>query len=175
MQTLHLNLKAVYFDAIAAGEKREEYRLATPYWRRRLEGRQFGGIVLKKGYPQARRQLAHADQAVGWLHHQDDHACALRAVSSASVCDHRQLTKERNMPNQEWIEHAYPLQQITIQLQGTRHSDRTAIVNQLENVLARLRAGEPQGEDHDDDFGYRFTSVERSPGPSFFDEPAGSR
>lgn len=79
------------------------------------------------------------------------------------------------MPNQEWIEHAYPLQQITIQLQGTRHSDRTAIVNQLENVLARLRAGEPQGEDHDDDFGYRFTSVERSPGPSFFDEPAGSR
>jgi hypothetical protein len=51
MQTLQLNLKAVYFDAIAAGEKREEYRLATPYWRRRLEGRQFGGIVLKKGYP----------------------------------------------------------------------------------------------------------------------------
>lgn len=51
MQTLTLNLKAVYFDAIAAGEKREEYRLVTPYWRRRLEGRQFSGIVLKKGYP----------------------------------------------------------------------------------------------------------------------------
>lgn len=51
MKLLHLNLKAVYFDAIAAGEKREEYRLATPYWRRRLEGRQYAGIVLKKGYP----------------------------------------------------------------------------------------------------------------------------
>lgn len=48
---LHLNLKAEYFDAIASGEKREEYRLATPYWARRLEGRQFDGIVLKKGYP----------------------------------------------------------------------------------------------------------------------------
>ncbi|MEJ6003772.1 ASCH domain-containing protein [Paucibacter soli] len=51
MPALHLNLKAEYFDAIAAGEKREEFRLATPYWRRRLEGRQFAGIVLKKGYP----------------------------------------------------------------------------------------------------------------------------
>lgn len=51
MQLLHLNLKAMYFDAIAAGEKREEFRLVTPYWRRRLEGRQYAGIVLKKGYP----------------------------------------------------------------------------------------------------------------------------
>ncbi len=51
MAFLHLNLKAEYFYAIAAGEKREEYRLVTPYWRRRLEGRQFSGIVLKKGYP----------------------------------------------------------------------------------------------------------------------------
>lgn len=51
MSSLHLNLKAEYFDAIAAGEKREEFRLVTLYWRRRLEGRQFSGIVLKKGYP----------------------------------------------------------------------------------------------------------------------------
>lgn len=79
------------------------------------------------------------------------------------------------MTNQGWIEHAYPLQQITIQLQGTRYSDRAAIVSQLETVLARLRAGEAQGEDHDDDFGYRFTLAEKSPGPSFFDEQACSR
>ena len=51
MSSLHLNLKAEYFDAIAAGAKPEEYRLVTPYWRRRLEGRQYVGIVLKKGYP----------------------------------------------------------------------------------------------------------------------------
>lgn len=78
------------------------------------------------------------------------------------------------MSNPQWIEHAYPLKQITIQLQGTKRSDRAAIVNQLETVLAKLRAGQSQGEDHDDDFGYRFTCVERSPGPSFFEEPAGS-
>lgn len=51
MTELHLNLKAEYFDAIAAGEKGEEYRLVTPYWRRRLEGRQYTAVVLKKGYP----------------------------------------------------------------------------------------------------------------------------
>lgn len=51
MPVLHLNLKAEYFDAIASGEKCEEYRLATSYWARRLVARQFDGIVLKKGYP----------------------------------------------------------------------------------------------------------------------------
>ncbi|RTL29332.1 MAG: ASCH domain-containing protein [Burkholderiales bacterium] len=61
MPVLHLNLKAEYFDAIASGEKCEEYRLATAYWARRLQGRQFDGIVLKKGYPKredASRTLA---------------------------------------------------------------------------------------------------------------------
>lgn len=51
MRELHLNLKAEYFDAIAAGDKTEEYRLMTPYWQRRLAGRDFAQIVLKKGYP----------------------------------------------------------------------------------------------------------------------------
>ncbi len=48
---LHLALKSDYFDAIASGEKKEEYRLCTEYWRRRLEGQSFEGIVLMKGYP----------------------------------------------------------------------------------------------------------------------------
>jgi len=48
---LHLNLKAEYFDAIASGQKVEEYRLATSYWRSRLAGKSFDGILLKKGYP----------------------------------------------------------------------------------------------------------------------------
>lgn len=50
---LHLPLKAIYFDQIAAGTKPEEYRLCTPYWRRRLEGKVFAGIMLTKGYPPA--------------------------------------------------------------------------------------------------------------------------
>jgi hypothetical protein len=48
---LHIPLKAVYFDAIVAGTKGEEYRLTTPYWRKRLEGRSYTRLLLTKGYP----------------------------------------------------------------------------------------------------------------------------
>jgi hypothetical protein len=53
MTTLVLPLRAVYFDAIRDGTKPVEYRLCTPYWRRRLEGRSYSRIVLTKGYPKA--------------------------------------------------------------------------------------------------------------------------
>ncbi len=82
---------------------------------------------------------------------------------------------EPSMNNEDWIAHAYPLQQVTIKLQGTRHSDKTAVIGQLETVLARLKAGDSAGHDHDDDFGYAFEYVAASPGPSFFDAPAGSK
>lgn len=75
--------------------------------------------------------------------------------------------------SKEWIKHAYPLQQITIQLQGTRRSDQADIINQLENVLTRIRKGDVFGEDHDDDYGYRFVVDQASQAPSFFDSPAG--
>lgn len=51
MRTLTLPLKAEYFDAIKASTKPEEFRLVTPYWRKRLEGRDYDFIVLTKGYP----------------------------------------------------------------------------------------------------------------------------
>lgn len=74
--------------------------------------------------------------------------------------------------NSTWADHAYPLQQVTVRLQGTKHSDRAAIIKQLETVLARLRAGDTNGEEHDDDFGYRFQVIPASQGPSFFDAPS---
>lgn len=80
-----------------------------------------------------------------------------------------------HMSNKDWIAHAYPLQQVTIKLQGTRHSDKADIIGQLEIVLARLKAGDTSGQDHDDDFGYAFDYTGASPGPSFFDGPAGSK
>ena len=48
---LVLHLKKEYFDQIASGQKVEEYRLVTPYWSRRLEGRQYEQVVLLCGYP----------------------------------------------------------------------------------------------------------------------------
>jgi hypothetical protein len=50
-RTLTLALKGEYFDAIKSGAKLEEFRLVTPYWRRRLEGRVYDRIVLTRGYP----------------------------------------------------------------------------------------------------------------------------
>jgi len=76
------------------------------------------------------------------------------------------------MVSQRWIEHAYPLQQITIQVQGTRHSTSASLVYLLETVLTDLKAGKDSGTYHDDDFGYTFSYVPDSPGPSFFDEPS---
>ena len=48
---LVLPLKAEYFHAIKAGTKAEEFRLRTPFWQRRLDGKTFDRIVLTRGYP----------------------------------------------------------------------------------------------------------------------------
>ena len=53
MADLVLPLKAEYFNAIRDGQKAEEFRQRTPYWRRRLEGRTFDRVVLTLGYPPA--------------------------------------------------------------------------------------------------------------------------
>lgn len=53
MRTLTIPLMGIYFDQIAAGVKSEEYRLCTPYWRKRLEHQHYDHIVLTKGYPKA--------------------------------------------------------------------------------------------------------------------------
>lgn len=51
MRTLHLALRAEYFNAIKAGQKTEEYRLVSEHWFQRLAGRTFDQIVLTLGYP----------------------------------------------------------------------------------------------------------------------------
>ncbi|MDR6453939.1 ASCH domain-containing protein [Variovorax paradoxus] len=50
-RTLHLPLKGEYFDQIKAGTKPEEYRLCTPFWGKRLMGRNYDTITLTRGYP----------------------------------------------------------------------------------------------------------------------------
>jgi hypothetical protein len=44
-------MKGKYFDQIASGEKLEEYRLATPFWQKRLLNRSYDQIILTRGYP----------------------------------------------------------------------------------------------------------------------------
>lgn len=74
------------------------------------------------------------------------------------------------MTSKAWIEHAYPLKQVYVQLQGTRHSSREDVIELLETVVAKLKAGDTQGGVNDDDFGYFFEYRDDVPGPSLFDE-----
>lgn len=47
---LHLNLHREWFAAIVAKTKRMEYRRRTPYWKTRLENRQYDVIQFRNGY-----------------------------------------------------------------------------------------------------------------------------
>ncbi|MEO4091958.1 hypothetical protein ABH307_00670 [Acinetobacter pittii] len=76
--------------------------------------------------------------------------------------------------DKDWIEHAYPLQQVKITLQGTKRNEKADIISLLEMVAARLKEGDIDGYSHDDDFGYSFTyqdDVEKSA----FDQPFGKK
>lgn len=52
MTTLHLTLKKKWFDMIASGIKREEYREIKPYWSKRLmcAKQPFDKILFRNGY-----------------------------------------------------------------------------------------------------------------------------
>jgi len=50
MKILRLTLKRQWFRLIASGEKREEYRVPTPWILSRLEGKQYDRIEFKNGY-----------------------------------------------------------------------------------------------------------------------------
>jgi len=49
MRILHLTLKKKWFDMIASGEKREEYRELKPYWHKRLT-KKYDVIQFRNGY-----------------------------------------------------------------------------------------------------------------------------
>ncbi|MHB9322269.1 ASCH domain-containing protein [Phytobacter diazotrophicus] len=51
VKTLQLAVKGEYFDAMKRGEKTEEYRLITPYWGKRLFGRNYDRLIITRGYP----------------------------------------------------------------------------------------------------------------------------
>lgn len=49
---LHLHVKTEYFNAIKSGEKTREYRLAKPYWEKRLEVPflEYSGVIIYNAY-----------------------------------------------------------------------------------------------------------------------------
>lgn len=97
---------------------------------------------------------------------EDDPAAGDLAPKFIKLSDGRIVPASEYEANAKWVEHAYPLQQITIQVQGTRHSHK--LIEELEIALSRIKAGDLFGYEHDDDFGYRFQVIKESQGPSFF-------
>lgn len=99
MADLVLPLKAEYFDAIRDGQKLEEFRERTPYWRRRLEGRTFDRVVLTLGYRtpnsqslQERGQGSKGEQLPNFVEHHFSHPVL-------STLDGRQLSPtDRTLP-----------------------------------------------------------------------------
>ena len=47
---LHLTLKKKWFDMIASGVKKEEYREMKPYWHKRLRNKSYDVIRFRNGY-----------------------------------------------------------------------------------------------------------------------------
>jgi len=53
MRILYLPVKRIYFDDIKAGRKPDKYRLVTPHWSKRLDGKNYDRVVITLGYPSA--------------------------------------------------------------------------------------------------------------------------
>lgn len=53
MGNLTIPVNGEYFDQIASGTKVEEYRLVTPFWCKRIDGREYDCVILTRGYPKS--------------------------------------------------------------------------------------------------------------------------
>jgi hypothetical protein len=47
---LTIAVNGEYFDQIKAGAKTEEFRLCTPYWKKRIE-KYYDKLIITRGYP----------------------------------------------------------------------------------------------------------------------------
>lgn len=63
-KTLRLTLKRKWFDMIASGEKREEYRKPGKWILSRLEGKDYDRVEFKNGY--GSRVPTMEVQFIGW-------------------------------------------------------------------------------------------------------------
>lgn len=65
MNTLHLILKAKWYDMIDRGEKKEEYRENTSYWMKRI-GKLHDAVCFHKGYTNTTMTFAIEGKSYGY-------------------------------------------------------------------------------------------------------------
>ena len=72
VKILHLTLKRKYFDLIACGNKRVEFREAKPYWVKRLDGKNYDIVRFRNGYrpesPTMDLEILNIRLENGWYH-----------------------------------------------------------------------------------------------------------
>lgn len=68
MKILHLTLKKQWFEMIASGEKKEEYRDIKDYWRKRLFDKKYDAISFRNGYSKnAPKMLVEYKELIGGI------------------------------------------------------------------------------------------------------------
>ena len=78
-KTLHLVLKRKWWDIIASGEKKEEYREVCHYWARRLLNEQYCWYTLNTDYPK---------DFLGWIREHLDRRADIQFRPFEKVCFH---------------------------------------------------------------------------------------
>lgn len=59
MGTLKLVLKKKWYDMIASGQKKEEYREITDYWIKRISGKEYKFVTFYLGYAKNRPSMTY--------------------------------------------------------------------------------------------------------------------
>ena len=78
-KTLHLVLKRKWWDMIASGEKKEEYRDANHYWAIRLLDEQYRWYTMNTDYPK---------DFLGWIREHLEHRADIQFRPFEKVCFH---------------------------------------------------------------------------------------
>ncbi len=69
-KVLYLTIMRRWFNEILSGVKKVEYRMATPYWTSRLEGKHFDEVKFRNGYhkdsPVMRVEIKNISKEGGW-------------------------------------------------------------------------------------------------------------
>ncbi|NMY12072.1 hypothetical protein PVE_R2G0085 [Pseudomonas veronii 1YdBTEX2] len=81
----------------------------------------------------------------------------------------------QQVPSQSWIQHAYPLKQVVIEIHSSAQSSMSSLIDELDQVFLKLIKGEVVGEGGDGVTTHKFDYRDQVPGPSFFDEPVAYR
>lgn len=66
--TLHLVLKSKWYDMIASGEKKEEYRAITPYWTKRIWDKdpRVSDVIFHCGYTSKSMTFSIKNVSIGY-------------------------------------------------------------------------------------------------------------